>query len=140
VDGVNDQIQVVAPVVELGDVGFLQSIVDGQGMETEGFPQDGLANFGRLTGQIQPEQAAALEPARWPAYDRERSGKRGARNTAAASLRGCGGKSGLRRAGCWLTASGGDPKESATENRPPMEPGSPALTGKGEKVGASALM
>lgn len=25
------------------------------------------------------------------------------------------GKSGLHRAGCWLTASGGDPKESATE-------------------------
>lgn len=30
-----------------------------------------------------------------------------------------GGKSGLRRAGCWITSSGGDPKESATENRPP---------------------
>jgi hypothetical protein len=26
-----------------------------------------------------------------------------------------GGKSGLRRAGCWLTARGGDPTESATE-------------------------
>lgn len=30
-----------------------------------------------------------------------------------------GGKSGLRRAGCWITSSGGDPKESATENKPP---------------------
>ncbi len=30
-----------------------------------------------------------------------------------------GGKSGLHRAGCWITSSGGDPKESATENRPP---------------------
>ena len=30
------------------------------------------------------------------------------------------GKSGLHRAGCWLTASRGDPQESATENRPPM--------------------
>src|SRR4029077_12134877 len=29
------------------------------------------------------------------------------------------GKSGLRRAGCWLTASRGDSKDSATENRPP---------------------
>src|SRR6266511_3066621 len=29
------------------------------------------------------------------------------------------GKSGLRRAGCWLTASRGDPQESATESRPP---------------------
>ena len=30
------------------------------------------------------------------------------------------GRSGLHRAGCWLTASRGDPQESATENRPPM--------------------
>ena len=33
------------------------------------------------------------------------------------------GKSGLRRAGCWLTASRGDSKESATENRPPAPQG-----------------
>src|SRR4029077_20094441 len=31
------------------------------------------------------------------------------------------GKSGLRRAGCWLTASRGDSRDSATENRPPAE-------------------
>ena len=30
------------------------------------------------------------------------------------------GRSGLHRAGCWLTASRGDPQDSATENRPPM--------------------
>ncbi len=30
------------------------------------------------------------------------------------------GRSGLHRAGCWLTASRGDSQESATENRPPM--------------------
>ncbi len=30
-----------------------------------------------------------------------------------------GGKSELHRAGCWLTASRGDPQESATENKPP---------------------
>ncbi len=30
------------------------------------------------------------------------------------------GRSGLHRAGCWLTASRGDLQESATENRPPM--------------------
>jgi len=30
-----------------------------------------------------------------------------------------GGKSGLRRAGCWLTARGGDPMDSATESKPP---------------------
>src|SRR5207302_8523666 len=32
-----------------------------------------------------------------------------------------GGKSGLHRAGCWLTASRGDSRDSATENRPPAE-------------------
>src|SRR5204862_471403 len=30
-----------------------------------------------------------------------------------------GGKSGLHRAGCWLTASRGDSRDSATENKPP---------------------
>lgn len=37
------------------------------------------------------------------------------------------GKSGHRRAGCWLTASRREPKESATENRPPA-----IEAGKGE--------
>ena len=43
------------------------------------------------------------------------------------------GRSGLRRAGCWLTASRGDPQDSATERKPPMA-GPRARTGKGEKV------
>ena len=45
---------------------------------------------------------------------------------------GRGGKSGLQRAVCWLTASEGDLRESATENTPPnsRETGG----GKGEKV------
>ena len=37
------------------------------------------------------------------------------------------GKSGLRRQGCRVTPGGSDPRESATENIPP-------LFGKGEKV------
>jgi hypothetical protein len=32
-----------------------------------------------------------------------------------------GGKSGLRRAGCWVMPSPGDGKESATENIPPFQ-------------------
>ena len=45
------------------------------------------------------------------------------------------GRSGLRRAGCWLTASRGDPQDSATENRPPMARSrNGAGTGKGETV------
>ncbi len=31
-----------------------------------------------------------------------------------------GGKSGLRRTGCWITSSPGDGKESATESIPPL--------------------
>ena len=45
----------------------------------------------------------------------------------------CRGRSGLRRAGCWLTASRGDPQDSATERKPPMA-GLAARTGKGERV------
>jgi len=47
-----------------------------------------------------------------------------------------GGKSGLQRAGRWVTPSRGDPKESATENyrRAALISGE-ALSGKGEKVG-----
>jgi hypothetical protein len=41
-----------------------------------------------------------------------------------------GGKSELHRAGWSLTATGGDPKESATENIPPLPKG----RGKGEKA------
>jgi hypothetical protein len=40
-----------------------------------------------------------------------------------------GGKSELRRAGWFVMRTGGDPKESATENIPPA-----FLAGKGEKV------
>jgi hypothetical protein len=40
-----------------------------------------------------------------------------------------GGKSGLHRAGCWVTPRGGDPTESATETRPPWY-----VHGKGERV------
>jgi len=32
-----------------------------------------------------------------------------------------GGKSGLHRAGWWVTPTGGDPRESATENIPPRQ-------------------
>jgi hypothetical protein len=42
------------------------------------------------------------------------------------------GKSELHRAGCWLTASGGDPKESATETYRPPAVRRPAS--KGEMV------
>ena len=42
---------------------------------------------------------------------------------------GTGGKSELRRAGCWVTPSGGNSKDSATESKPPA-----ASAGKGETV------
>src|SRR5260370_22468595 len=47
-----------------------------------------------------------------------------------------GGKSGLQRAGRWVTPSRGDPKESATENyRRAVRVSGDELSGKGEKVG-----
>ena len=39
--------------------------------------------------------------------------------TVAGGVTRAGGKSGLHRAGCWLTARRGDPTESATESKPP---------------------
>jgi hypothetical protein len=50
---------------------------------------------------------------------------------AAAPKGGRRGKSGLHRAGCWLTASRGDSKDSATENQ---TAGAGNGAGKGEKV------
>ena len=38
------------------------------------------------------------------------------------AFRGLRGKSELRRAGCWVTPSEGDLKESATEIKPPLKP------------------
>ena len=46
-----------------------------------------------------------------------------------ACLLGAGGKSGLHRARWFVTRTGGNPRESATENRPPRW-----KRGKGEKV------
>jgi len=43
-----------------------------------------------------------------------------------------GGKSGLRRTGWFLTGTGGNPRESATERRPPSF--ASAKEGKGERV------
>ena len=40
------------------------------------------------------------------------------------------GKSGLRRAGCWVMPSGRNPKESATEKKPPAT----LAASKGETV------
>src|SRR5439155_20454605 len=46
------------------------------------------------------------------------------------------GKSGLHRAGWWVTPTGRKPRESATENRPPTAPSRKARgSGKGETVG-----
>jgi hypothetical protein len=57
------------------------------------------------------------------------------RMTAGLDLRevGTGGKSGLRRAGCWVTPREGDLTESATENTPPTSYYQPkGYVGKGE--------
>jgi hypothetical protein len=61
---------------------------------------------------------AGCNPAR-PAPGGILDGAGGAGWAAAAPVRRGRGKSGLHRAGCWPTASRGDPQDSATENRPP---------------------
>src|SRR5438105_15624314 len=53
---------------------------------------------------------------------------RGGRVTAG-EVNSVGGKSGLRRAGRWVTPSRGDPKESATEIKPPRGPVSREVLG-----------
>ncbi len=66
-----------------------------------------------------------------------RSRKQVDRVVAGASREGCArGKSELRRAGCWVTPSGGDPKESATEIKPPAATSARegGAAGKGETV------
>ena len=54
--------------------------------------------------------------------------------TIAGHLAVTGGKSGLRRAGCWLTARGGNPTDSATESKPPRPRVTDVRCGKGETV------
>ena len=50
------------------------------------------------------------------------------------TLRGSRGKSGLRRAGWWITSTRGNPQASATENRPPAVPRAAVTAGQGEKA------
>ena len=52
--------------------------------------------------------------------------------TAGVPATGARGKSGHRRAGCWVTPRRGNPTESATERTPPKRPA--RVDGKGEKV------
>src|SRR3972149_4458504 len=65
VDGVDRHVQVLAPVVELGDVRLLQGVVDGQGVKPERLAQDRLADFRRLAREVQPHHPARrAEPGR----------------------------------------------------------------------------
>ncbi len=59
-DGMDRQVKVVAPVVELGHVRFLQRVVDGQGVEAEDLEQDRLTRLGRFAGEIQPDHSRRL--------------------------------------------------------------------------------
>ena len=74
----------------------------------------GRGDRGRRAGPA-TSRARAVQCGGSPLFDRsapEGAGWSPARQRA-------GGKSGHRRAGCWLTARGGDPTDSATESRPP---------------------
>ena len=106
---------------------------------TPGRPSTGRpgvpAVVGRRSSSVEPVETHARPPAlRWPA----RRGWSGGRGTGGMSDR-CRGRSGLRRAGRWATPTRGNPRDSATENRPPG-PSSVELVvtgggaGKGETV------
>ena len=94
-------------------------------------PRDRRAG-GRRPASSTPYRGAARPPATRGGtlvLTVSRPGGRGTNRSAGP----CRGRSGLRRAGCWLTASRGDPQDSATERKPPMA-GLRARTGKGERV------
>ena len=48
-------IQVVPPIVQLGDMGLAQGIIDGQWMETEDIAQDRLTGLDRLPFEVDPD-------------------------------------------------------------------------------------
>ena len=77
-------------------------------------------------------RASCGSTARSTAYAGRHGGRAG---RTAASVPGngcCRGTSGLYRAGWWVTPTRGDPRDSATENRPPAP--TRVGTGKGETV------
>ena len=96
-------------------------------------PRDRRADGVRRTSTT-PYRCAVWSPSRawWWHYWRLTVSRPGGRGTGR-SAGSCRGRSGLHRAGCWLTASRGDPQDSATERKPPMA-GLRARTGKGERV------
>lgn len=73
----------------------------------------------RIEGRIRPVPARSSAIRTRYTHLRAREGQ-----AIAGHLAVTGGKSGLRRAGCWLTARGGDPMDSATESKPPRPRGS----------------
>jgi len=50
---IQDDVEIIAPVVYFGGVGFLQGVVDRQGMEAE-FLEDGFTGCRRFAGKIHP--------------------------------------------------------------------------------------
>ena len=69
-----DQVNVFAPVIDLGDVRLLECVLDGEGMKAEGGAQEGLGLFHRILVrilQIHPECSLVItdrlrETIAWP--------------------------------------------------------------------------
>jgi len=68
-----------------------------------------------ISSRAHPSGAGTPGPSVYAAPRRYTEGRAREDRTVAGRGNTAGGKSGLRRAGCWLTARGGDPTESATE-------------------------
>ena len=64
VDGMEGDVQVGAPVVDLGDVRLDQRVVHRQGVEAESLGQDRLAHLGRLALEVDPQQALRIREGR----------------------------------------------------------------------------
>jgi hypothetical protein len=83
--------------------------------------------------QIASRAARPAGPAARSTAYAGRHGGRAGRTVASVPGNGCRrGTSGLYRAGWWVTPTRGDPRDSATENRPPAP--TRVGTGKGETV------
>jgi hypothetical protein len=57
---VQNDVQILAPVIQLRDVHLLQGVVNCQGMETEDSCQDGLFSFDLLVLKVNPEEPVRI--------------------------------------------------------------------------------
>jgi hypothetical protein len=60
VKGIHDHVEIVAPVIDLGDVRFLEGIVHSERVKVKDTREDGLTVLIRFGNEIHPQQAFGL--------------------------------------------------------------------------------